>query len=143
MKCSHLNSGGGYTLPHESHSIKKICLRFMFQFLTHGKSKIYFIADGDELIHTSYVIPKCRKFPFLGKDDYEIGPCFTSPYHRGKGIYPAVLRKICHSIGTENTVFYMIVDENNQPSIKGIEKAGFVRCGTVRVTKFTKKYVIE
>lgn len=135
--------GGGYTIPGESRSIKKIFSRLMFQFLTHGRTQIYFVADGEEIMHTSCVIPKCSKFQFLGKDDYEIGPCFTSPKHRGKGIYPAVLRNICQNIGTENTVFYMIVDENNQPSIKGVEKAGFVRCGTVRVTKYTKKYILE
>ena len=28
---------------------------------------------------------------------------------------------ICRNFGTEKSVFYMIVDESNQPSIRGIE----------------------
>jgi len=134
---------GGYLLPNESSSFKKICLRVLFRIITHGEAKIVFVANGEDLVHTSYVIPKCSKFPFLGKWDYEIGPCFTSPKYRGKGIYPAVLRYICRNFGTEKSVFYMIVDESNQPSIRGIEKAGFVKCGTVRTTKLTKKYILE
>ena len=34
----------------------------------------------------------------------------------------------------------MIVDENNLSSIKGIEKAGFVRCGSVYISKFARRY---
>lgn len=39
----------------------------------------------------------------------------------------------------------MILNETNLPSIKGIEKAGVVRCGTVHKGKFSKHYnlVIE
>lgn len=145
IKCEMFAPGirSGYTLPGESCSFKQICLRLLFRIITHGKAKIVFVANDDDLMHTSYVIPKCSKFPFWGKEDYEIGPCFTLPKYRGKGIYPAVLRYICKNIGSEKSVFYMIVDESNQPSIKGIEKAGFVRCGTVRTTKLTKKYILE
>lgn len=79
----------------------------------------------------------------MDKDDYEIGPCFTYPQYRGNGIYPSVLRSICNSIGNDNTTFYMIVDETNIASIKGIEKAGFKKCGIVKVTKITKRYLLK
>lgn len=76
-----------------------------------------------DLAHTSYVIPKCFKFPFLRADDFEIGPCFTYPSYRGKRIYPAVPQYINAYVGTE--------------------KSGFERCGTVKVSRFTKKYRLE
>lgn len=124
------NVGGGKTL----------LVRLLFQILTFGKTKIYYVQDGNQILHTSYVIPACSKFPFLKKNDLEIGPCYTYPEFRGKGIYPKVLTKICQKRGGDSISFYMIVDENNLSSIKGIEKAGFVRCGSVYISKFARRY---
>lgn len=134
---------GGLFLAGEPKSIKVRLVRVLFQVATLGKARIYFVTNGDDFVHTSYVVPKCKKFSFLKANDYEIGPCFTYPKYRGQGVYPAVLKEICSSIGDKSTCFYIIVDETNISSIKGIEKAGFVRCGTVRVSKFTKRYVLE
>ena len=127
-------------LSGEARSAKAAISRLLFQRTSRGKAKIYYLNDGDELMHTSYVVPKCSKFPFLGTNDYEIGPCYTYPAHRGKGIYPKMLQWICNCVGNDDTVFYMIVDESNIASIKGIEKAGLKRCGTGEVSKFTKQY---
>lgn len=131
---------GKLLLCGEQKSVKTSLVRLLFQLSTKGKAKIYYVADKNDLQHTSYVVPKCSKFPFLGENDYEIGPCFTYPAHRGKGIYPNVLRYICDFVGNSDTTFYMIVDEKNTASIKGIEKAGFKRCSVVEVSKFTKRY---
>lgn len=128
------------SLHKEPRSLKTLAVRLLFQFTTRGKAKIYYMTNSDELMHTSYVVPQCNKFPFLGKNDYEIGPCFTYPKHRGKGIYPYVLRHICNSFGNSDTTFYMIVDDANIASIKGIEKAGFIKYGVVEVSKYTKRY---
>lgn len=128
-----------YILPNETVSIKTILVRFRLHCMTFGKLKIFYVSVDDKLVHTSYVVPKCYKFDFLGKNDYEIGPCFTYPEYRGQGIYPNILRTICQQIGSDDTTFYMIVDEENKPSIRGIEKAGFIKCGSVKVSK-TKRY---
>lgn len=124
----------------EKKSIKLLAARLMFWIITFGKAKLYCYRQGGELAHTSYVIPKCCKFPFLESSDYEIGPCMTCPKFRGKGYYPTMLRYICSTVGSQKTTFYMIVDEENSASIKGIEKAGFTRCGVVEVSKITKTY---
>lgn len=134
---------GRKILQGENKSFKLLAVRCLFQLITFGKAKIYSYRYNGELVHTSYVIPKCYKFPFMSKWDYEIGPCFTHPKYRGKGIYPQMLKYICSSIGTKKTVFYMIVDETNLSSIKGIEKAGFQRCGTIKVTRILKRYQLE
>ena len=63
--------------------------------------------------------------------------------YRGKGIYPMVLRYISNSIGTDDTTFYMIVDAKNASSIRGVEKAGFKKCGVVKKMNFSKRYIIE
>lgn len=88
------------------------------------------VATYDGFIaHKSCVIGKNYKFPFLSKSEAEIGPCFTAPDFRGKGIYPYVLRKILSEGGYNG--YYMIVRNDNISSIKGIEKAGFERIGFV------------
>ena len=133
----------GMFLDGEKKSFKSLLVRCLFQIVTLGKAKLYCYRDNGELVHTSYVIPKCYKFPFMNKHDYEIGPCFTYPKFRGKGFYPLMLKTICSSIGTEKSVFYMIVDKTNQPSIRGMEKAGFQRCGNIKVTRILKKYQVE
>ena len=108
-----------------------------------GKSYIYYSKDNTgKVVHTSYVIPKCIKFPFLSDNDYEIGPCMTIPEYRGKGIYPQVLNYITYSCGRD-TKFYMLVNPTNESSIKGIKKANFKFCGKVIVTKLKQYQKIE
>lgn len=127
-------------LKSEKIGIKTACIRLLFQVMTFGKAQIYYVQSGNDIIHTSYVIPACAKFPFMDRDDLEIGPCYTYPAFRGKGIYPKVLSEICRRRGNDTSSFYMIVDETNLPSIKGIEKAGFVRCESVQKSKISKSY---
>lgn len=129
-----------FFLTGEKFEIKKLSVRVMFQILTLGKAKIYYVQSGKEIVHTSYVIPACIKFPFMDKNGLEIGPCHTNPAFRGKGIYPKVLTEICRRKSKSTSSFYMIVDETNLPSIRGIEKAGFVRCGSVHKSKISKRY---
>lgn len=131
---------GGLIILGENKSFKLFAVRCLFQMITLGKARVYCYRHNGELAHTSYVIPKCYKFPFMKNSDYEIGPCFTYPKYRGNGYYPQMLKYICQSIGQKNSVFYMIVDENNISSIKGIEKAGFLKCGNIKKTGILKRY---
>ena len=103
--------------------------------------RVFYVKDKDgRVIHTSCVIPKCVKFLFLEKNEYEIGPCYTDPNHRRKGIYCCVLNYITSHSALKASKFYMIVHEDNLASIKGIEKAGFKRTGVVEKTKVLKLY---
>ncbi len=78
----------------------KILMHNMYWWLlTRGKYRIWCAYDGDNVIHTSYVIPKCKKFPFLNNDSYEIGPCYTESKYRGNGIYPAAIYQIVENGG--------------------------------------------
>lgn len=124
----------------EKFQMKTFILRLYFGIITAFNTKLFYVVDNNRLIHYSYLIPCCLKFKFLTKNDYEIGPCFTLKDYRGKGIYPAVLNKIVTSIST-NPFFYMMVSPQNISSIKGIEKAQFVRCGIVKKT-LAKNYKV-
>lgn len=96
-----------------------------FYIITKGDFEIYYVENDNNIIHTSYVSGKCFKFRFMKKGDIEIGPCYTNKEHRGKGIYPEVLRTICYERKSLITNIYIFVDENNISSIKGIEKSNF------------------
>lgn len=130
----------GFFLKGERIGMKIFCVRLLFLILTLGKTEIYYVKSGNDILHTSYVIPACGKFPFMTGNDLEIGPCYTYPAFRGKGIYPKVLSEICRRRKNDTSSFYMIVDERNLSSTKGIEKAGFVRCGVVHKSKISRRY---
>lgn len=129
----------------EFRSLKNTLVRLNFWFMTYGKAKIYYLLSSSGCVmHTSYVLPKCFKFPFLAKGEYCIGPCFTYPTFRGQGIYPTVLNSICQLESyPSDTVFYMVVSDTNTPSVRGIEKAGFERCGRIKKTRLLKRYFRE
>ncbi len=128
--------------PTQKLSLKKTAENAYWWLISRGKYRIWCVYDNDTVIHTSYVVPKCVKFPFLDKASYEIGPCHTNDSYRGKGIYPAVLYDIVQKKGG---VAYMIIDDTNTPSIKGVAKAGFaVMPGEIIRDKFKRfVYVTE
>lgn len=128
-------------IPNEEEKGFKVCLsRIWFWFITGGKTKVVYVEKDGKVIHTSLVVSKCFKFPFMIKGDYEIGPCVTKAEYRGQGVYPSVLNHITSSYGDEGTNFYMLVHETNLPSIRGVEKAGFERISTVEKSKALGKY---
>lgn len=125
----------------EKRSLKTFVVRSLFHLSSKGNFSIYYVtAEDGKPIHTSYVTGPAPKFPFMDKGDIHIGPCYTDPDHRGKGIYRKVLRAIhadhCHG----HRGAYMIVHEENLPSIKGIEAAGLTHVGTVERQGVRKIY---
>lgn len=136
-------------LPGEKRTFKAFLTRLCFALMTRFRMRIFYVrAEDGGLAHKSCVIPHCFKFPFLGAGDYEIGPCLTYPAHRRKGLYVHVLRCILESeIGnspeSRTTRYYMFVHENNLPSIKGIERAGFSRIGFATVSRWLKIYRLQ
>lgn len=121
-------------------TFKERLSRLYFGLITGWKYRIYVLLDGVDVVHTSYVVPKCYKFPFLEKNDFEIGPCVTKSKYRRRGSYNYILQYISSLPHYNKSRFYMIVKSTNEPSIKGIEKSGFVHCGYIKKTKFLKIY---
>lgn len=122
----------GMIFEHEMFSLKGFISRAMFSLCTLGRGRIIYVLDDDRIVHTSFLIPGCFKFPFMRKTDFEIGPCVTNAEYRGKGIYPFVLHYITNTFAAKNSNFYMIVNEDNCSSRKGCEKAGFSICDQVQ-----------
>ena len=94
-----------------------------------GSSRFHvFIEENIGIVHICFESPSDAHMPWLDKrlKGTEIGGAYTKPSARGQGIYPFIINKIVLT-GSGSTPFYMIVDERNEASVRGIEKAGFQR----------------
>ncbi len=76
----------------------------------------------------------------MKKNGIHIGPCRTTKHERGRGFYPFLLRQIMRD--NQNKVGYMIVHQNNESSIRGVMKAGFIPFAKGHSNSF-KRYVID
>ena len=100
------------------------------------------VKGPGEIVHESIVIHRCYKFPFLKGNDIQIGPCKTNREYRGRGIYPKVLQYIIDNELGLGDCAYMIIEENNVSSIRGVEKAGFRRVKRIDRNRILKRYTI-
>jgi ribosomal protein S18 acetylase RimI-like enzyme len=100
----------------------------------------FFIFEKDGKIgHISWLYRKGapNRVIELGEKESEIKFSLTSPEYRGRGIYPAALAKM--QIYLRDSGFrkvFICAEENNRPSIRGIEKAGFTLVSQKRLVKF-------
>lgn len=115
----------------------------LWYILTIGNFKIYYVLDKTgRIIHFSHVMSKIYKYAFMPRiNSIHIGPCWTHELHRGKGIYPAVLSKICSDYKEKN--IYIFTKKENIASQKGIEKVGFKQFATGIKTKRLGIYIIK
>ncbi len=110
----------------------------LFSFV-NGKYNEYQLYRDDKLVSTAEVVTWLLIFPFMPRKGIHIAPCRTMPEERGKGYYSYLLRLIVE--GNPEGDFYMIVNESNTASIRGVEKAGFFRFAVGKKTRFGR-YVI-
>lgn len=68
---------------------------------------------------------------------------YTVPYARGRGLYTALLKRICWGKGWMANKFIIGVLGTNEASIRGIKKAGFFYYGTARVRKWFGRWEQE
>jgi hypothetical protein len=108
-----------------------------------GRIKAYCLFEGDVLVHRSYVIRGKAKFPFLNKNDIEIGPCWTRDSYRGRGYYPYVISRILSSELIGGDTAYMIVNDQNESSKRGISKVGFVKTEYIVTKDMLKRQILR
>jgi RimJ/RimL family protein N-acetyltransferase len=89
----------------------------------------FFIYKDDGVIgHISWVYYRGdpNRIIDLAVDEGEIKYALTLPQFRGRGIYPAALIRIQRFLQENGCKrIFICVKEDNRPSIRGIEKAGF------------------
>lgn len=109
---------------------------FFYAFSKKKYLKLRLFKNGEEA-HYSYVSYKSYRFPFMRESDIMIGPCYTFDNFRRNGLYLKTLETIINNF--PNECFWIFAHENNLPSLRVIEKAGFEFYGDVSMNKLTKK----
>ena len=99
------------------------------QLFANQNYGLYLIYDGHNLIHRSIITPRYFRFPFMARDDLQIGDTCTMPKYRGKGLAGFAIQKIVELHKKPGRKFWYVVEEDNIPSIKPAKKAGFVKYG--------------
>jgi len=109
--------------------------------LKNDNKKFYIIKDL-QLVHQSFLYNKVFLMRQFGEKGPVIGDCYTKPTHRGKSIYPSVINYIAKKhFETRNNPIFVIVGQNNKPSIKGIEKAGFIKYASLKAKRWMWIYL--
>ena len=110
-------------------------LEYLKNSLNRGINILLLFIDR-EFSHYSCMALNNKDPLFKRIDDQDtgfIGPCYTTPNHRGKGIYPFALSKVCEFFKERKKSRALICTKTkNLPSIKGIKKAGFLPNAEVR-----------
>lgn len=96
---------------------------------------IFLIRSMGAIVHRSVITPGYFRFPFMGKEDLQIGDTWTSEDHRGKGLAVFAIRRIVAVYARPGRCIWYLVDKNNLPSIKAAERSGLVRYGEGKRTK--------
>jgi hypothetical protein len=132
----------------------------LWRFLRYhrqGKGWIFFASSGERLCHYNFVTPARayrRMFPEMEPGGQMIGPALTDVdalYEaisaakasgkrnavQGRALHARVLCHIVNTLGAQGLgPFYGYVDTSNLVSMRGVEKAGFVRCGVWRGKRY-------
>lgn len=96
------------------------------------------VLMGDELVHVSWMVtPEHDRVTSernlkLREGEVEITHCHTAEAHRGKGIYPHVIRELSHQAAKQGFKrVLMITHHTNTASQQGMIKAGLKQAGMV------------
>ena len=105
--------------------------------LVSRRKKKYFIQDNDVLVHQSFLFNTVFLLRLIQKKGSVIGDCYTNPAYRGRSIYPFMIHTIAKEVlqNLKNAAVFMVVNQDNLSSTKGIEKAGFKKCATIKAKR--------
>ncbi len=114
---------------------QKRWLNPLYHRLRRGQATLLCIHEGDRIFSYGWVqswAPFRRKFGWLAEDGVMLGPYWTHPEQRGKGLYGRLLSHSL-SLASPGKPALIYTHPENRASLRGIEKAGFVPLGTYRV----------
>lgn len=84
------------------------------------------IADPSGIVkHTAMVFPRYFRFPFMGRDDLQIGLLKTDPSAEGLGLASYAVQELLRTMEPKNAFCWYLADQQNLPSLRVAEKNGF------------------
>ena len=122
----HLGHAAGYFILRRR---MKHCGARLLCLVEEGKLHAYGWTQGWR--------PFKRRLDWLTNDGVVLGPYWTAPSERGRGLYG---RMLAHSIAVcpdrERRPLVIFARPDNTPSLRGTEKAGFLRLGVHEVNSW-------
>lgn len=119
----HMDSYREFKIDNE-YTIEKVVLN-------HNKFK-YLIKIKNEIAHISFIFKHIYLLKLLNKKGPVIGDCRTIKKFRGMSLYPYTINRIAKEVlKSNNKEVFIIVNQDNQNSIKGIEKAYFKKIAAI------------
>ena len=89
------------------------------------------ISAGHRLLHRLILTPRWYRFPFMARDDLQIGDVWTEPGARGRGLARLAVARALARAGKQRRVWYVTAADNHA-SIRLIESCGFILVGEGR-----------
>ncbi len=88
------------------------------------------LLDKNQIVHRTCVFPGFYKFPFMDKEDLQLGEIWTREDYRNKGIATNVIKYILNLDQYKNKTFWYVVEESSSESVSLAESSGFYACYT-------------
>ena len=86
--------------------------------------------ENGGIAHSSLVMPRFARFPFMGRTDLQIGATCTRPDRQGQGLASRAINEIVDHYSEPGRAYWYLTDETNAASVAVIRKAGFTLIGT-------------
>ena len=93
------------------------------------------IKDNDKFVLKMLVVPRYFKWPFMGPNDLQFIYGTTNPDYRRLGVARIAMDIAISHLSTDGRKFWGVISEDNQPSIKWVEKVGFLYVGKIEERK--------
>ncbi len=122
--------------------LKNWYLQPLFYRFKSGKATLITWEEDNEILAYGWLqswSPFRRKFGKIFHDATMLGPYYTHPDHRGKGLYKKLLAYSV-SLSPKEKPIAIYTSPENISSQKGIEASGFTKMGMYRVRFFFRLY---
>ncbi len=101
----------------------------------NGEYGVFVVYRDGRLVHRSGLFPRYARFPFMAREDLQIGDVWTDPEHRNRGLASFALRRLVDDKVRGGRRLWYVVEGDNAASIRTVEKCGFAVVGTGARTK--------
>lgn len=105
------------------------------RLFANGDYGVLVVYHAGRVVHRSGLFPRYARFPFMAREDLQVGDVWTHPAHRNRGLASFALQELVGAKARRGRRVWYVVDGGNAPSIRTVEKSGFVLIGTGARTK--------
>jgi len=120
-------------------------LLYMFWYIfSLGNYRIFYVRNREHrVVAYSHLLPRIFKFPFMSRDDLHMGPSWTDPEYRNRGIHTYMKHTLLEKFDQRGRAFWAVVEARNTPSIRVQHKNGFEEVGRGYKSRYLGIYTMK